>query len=84
MIQHSVQLWSSQTRATLHSHRMELINHMEDVLAQNLTEQYGYGRGIVYVAGNADTLRRVKWALVMLRGYGCELPVQIVSVESAF
>jgi hypothetical protein len=58
---------------------MELVNHMEMVESSNLTSKYGEGRGIVYVAGNADTLRRVKWALTMLRSYGCQLPVQIVS-----
>lgn len=58
---------------------MELIDHMEDILARNLTGQYGHGRGIVMVAGNADTLQRVKWTLMMLRGYGSGLPVQIVS-----
>jgi len=52
---------------------------MEDVLARNLTQQYGSGRGIVMVAGNADTLKRVKWTLMMLRQYGCGLPVQVVS-----
>jgi alpha 1,2-mannosyltransferase len=52
---------------------------MEDVLARNATQHYGAGRGIVMVAGNADTLQRVKWTLMMLRGYGCGLPVQIVS-----
>jgi hypothetical protein len=52
---------------------------MEDVLARNLTQHYGVGRGIVMVAGNADTLKRVKWTLMMLRKYGCGLPVQVVS-----
>jgi alpha 1,2-mannosyltransferase len=52
---------------------------MEGVLARNATQHYGAGRGIVMVAGNADTLQRVKWTLMMLRGYGCGLPVQIVS-----
>lgn len=54
---------------------------MEDVLARNLTEQYGPGRGIVMVAGNADTLQRVKWSLEMIRSYGSDLPVQIVSTN---
>ena len=52
---------------------------MEGVLAQNLTADYGEGRGIVMVAGNADTLERVKWSLQMLRLYESKLPVQIVS-----
>ena len=66
-------------RTTLHQRRTELIDHMETVLAQGLTEDYGEGRGIVMVAGNADTLRRVKWSIQMLRSYESTLPVQIVS-----
>lgn len=80
MIQHSHQLWAAQTRRSIHEHRTQLIDHMEDVLARNLTAQYGHGRGIVMTAGNADTLKRVKWTLMMLRGYGSGLPVQIVSM----
>jgi alpha 1,2-mannosyltransferase len=80
MIQKSVNVWATMNRTTLHQHRMTLINHMEDALERNLTEQYGEGRGIVLVAGNADTLTRVKWMLKMLRSYGSELPVQIVSI----
>ena len=79
MIQHSHQLWASQTRQSIYEHRTELINYMEDALSRNATQHYGAGRGIVMVAGNADTLQRVKWTLMMLRGYGCGLPVQIVS-----
>jgi hypothetical protein len=67
---------------TLHENRMLLINHMEDVLQRDLVSHYGSGRGIVLVAGNADTLRRVKWLLQMLRSYGSTLPVQIVSACS--
>jgi hypothetical protein len=62
---------------------MDLINHMEDVLARNLTGDYGEGRGIVMVAGNADTLQRVKWSLQMLRSYESTLPVQIVSATKS-
>lgn len=57
---------------------MELIDHMEEMLGRNMTEQYGSGRGIVMVAGNADTLQRVRWSLEMIRSYGSKLPVQIV------
>jgi hypothetical protein len=79
MIQKSANVWATQNRTTLHMHRMDLINYMEDVLARNLTTDYGEGRGIVMVAGNADTLQRVKWSLQMLRSYDSTLPVQIVS-----
>jgi len=83
MIQKSVDVWASMNRTTLHQYRMELINHMEGVLAENLTQKYGAGRGIVMVAGNADTLTRVKWSLQMLRSYGSTLPVQVVSCLSS-
>ncbi|WVQ97918.1 hypothetical protein IAU59_005035 [Kwoniella sp. CBS 9459] len=82
MIQHSANIWASVNRTTLHQHRMELINHMEHVLAEKLTDQYGEGRGIVMVAGNADTLTRVKWSLQMLRSYNSTLPVQIYHFPS--
>ena len=58
---------------------MDLINYMEVVLEKNLTGHYGQGRGIVMVAGNADTLHRAKWSIQMLRSYDSKLPVQIVS-----
>jgi hypothetical protein len=80
MIQKSANVWATMNRTSLHHYRTELITHMEDVvLAQNLTDRYGEGRGIVMVAGNADTLWRVKWSLEMLRSYDSTLPVQIVS-----
>jgi len=78
MIQKGVHVWATMNRTTLHENRMDLINHMESVLAQNLTSKYGEGRGIVMVAGNADTLKRVKWSLQMMRKYGTKLPVQVV------
>lgn len=79
MIQMASDVWASFNRTTLHENRMVLINHMEEVLDKNLTAHYGEGRGIVMVAGNADTLWRVKWSLQMLRSYGSTLPVQVVS-----
>ena len=79
MIQKSANVWGAMNRSSLHENRMLLINHMENVLEQGLIEQYGEGRGIVMVAGNADTLRRVKWSLQMMRRNGSTLPVQIVS-----
>ncbi|WVR04521.1 hypothetical protein IAU60_001525 [Kwoniella sp. DSM 27419] len=82
MIQHSVNIWASVNRTTLHQYRMELIDHMEHVLAEDLISNYGEGRGIVTVAGNADTLQRVKWSLQMLRSYGSKLPVQIYHFPS--
>lgn len=79
MIQHSANTWASLNRTLLHKYRMELVDHMEGVLKRREHEKYGKGRGIVTVAGNADTLQRVKWSLQMLRSYGSELPVEIVS-----
>ncbi len=81
MVKMAANIWASMNRTTLHSSRMDLINYMEDVLEKNLTAQYGKGRGIVMVAGNADTMQRAKWSLQMLRSYGSKLPVQIVSIE---
>ncbi|WRT64911.1 uncharacterized protein IL334_001850 [Kwoniella shivajii] len=82
MIQHSANVWASVNRTSLHQYRMELIDHMEGVLASGVIDNYGSGRGIVMVAGNADTLQRVKWSLGMLRDYGSELPVQIYHFPS--
>lgn len=82
MIQKSANVWATMNRTSLHTYRMDLINHMETVLKKGLTEKYGEGRGIVMVAGNADTLMRVKWSLMMLRSYESTLPVQIVSAPS--
>ena len=79
MIQHSANTWASLNRTLLHKYRMELVDHMEGVLKRREHEKYGKGRGIVTVAGNADTLQRVKWSLQMLRSYGSELPVEIAS-----
>ncbi|KAK8846871.1 hypothetical protein IAR55_005961 [Kwoniella newhampshirensis] len=77
MIQHSANVWASMNRTLLHQYRSELIDHMESVLERGLTDHYGEGRGIVMVAGNADTLTRVKWSLQMLRSYDSTLSVQI-------
>ncbi|OXB37179.1 hypothetical protein LQV05_003825 [Cryptococcus neoformans] len=82
MIQHSANTWASLNRTLLHKYRMELIDHMEGVLKRREHEKYGEGRGIVTVAGNADTLQRVKWSLQMLRSYGSELPVEIYHFPS--
>lgn len=79
MIQHSANMWASLNRTSLRQYRMELVDHMEGVLKRREHEKYGKGRGIVTVAGNADTLQRVKWSLQMLRSYGSELPVEIAS-----
>ena len=79
MIQKSANVWATMNRTTLHQHRMDLINHMENELERGMTDRYGEGRGIVMIAGNADTLQRVKWSLQMLRSYESKLPVQIVS-----
>ncbi|KAK1926445.1 mannosyltransferase putative-domain-containing protein [Papiliotrema laurentii] len=82
MVKMAANTWASMNRTTLHNSRMDLINHMEDVLAHNLTADYGQGRGIVMVAGNADTLQRAKWSIQMLRSYDSELPVQIYHFPS--
>ncbi|EIW68801.1 hypothetical protein TREMEDRAFT_71915 [Tremella mesenterica DSM 1558] len=82
MINKDGDVWASMNRTTLHEHRMELINHMDTLVGSELLERYGEGRGIVMVAGNADTLQRAKWSLMMLRSYGSQLPVQIYHFPS--
>ncbi|ODN80348.1 hypothetical protein L202_02608 [Cryptococcus amylolentus CBS 6039] len=77
MIQHSANAWSSLNRSSIHAHRMELITHLETLLDAGRMDEYGEGRGVVMVAGNADTLMRVKWSLEMFRSYGSKLPVLI-------
>ena len=52
---------------------------MEEVSRSGSLEKTGEGRGIVMVAGNADTLQRAIWSLKMLRSYNSSLTVQIVS-----
>ncbi|ODN86310.1 hypothetical protein L198_07328 [Cryptococcus wingfieldii CBS 7118] len=77
MIQHSANAWSSLNRSSIHTHRSELISHLETLLDAGRMDDYGEGRGVVMVAGNADTLMRVKWSLEMMRSYGSTLPVLI-------
>lgn len=79
MIQKSANVWASMDRAIVHQKRMELINHMETLVGSQELKDVGEGRGIVMVAGNVDTLMRVKWSVQMLRSYGSQLPVQVVS-----
>ena len=79
MIQKSANVWATMNRTTVHENRMSLIGHMEGLIKSGVLKNYGEGRGIVMVAGNADTLQRVKWTLQMLRSYDSKLPVQIVS-----
>ena len=81
MIQHSANIWGSMNRTTLHQRRTELIDHMEEVSRSGSLKETGEGRGIVMVAGNADTLQRAIWSLKMLRSYNSSLPVQIVSAS---
>ncbi|WVQ74113.1 hypothetical protein IAR50_003703 [Cryptococcus sp. DSM 104548] len=82
MIQHSANAWSSHNRSTIHQYREELITHLEGLLDAGRMDDYGEGRGVVMVAGNADTLTRVKWSLEMMRSYGSELPVLIYHFPS--
>lgn len=69
--------WGSSTRETLHELREELITYMESLIDGPELRNTGNGTGIVFVAGNADTLLRTKWAVQMLRSSGCKLPVEI-------
>lgn len=60
-------LWTSMNRSSLHQHRTVLIDSLADHEARGTLERYGKGRGIVFTAGNADTLMRVIYTLRMLR-----------------
>lgn len=52
---------------------MRLIEHLADLDEQGATKNYGEGRGIVTIAGNADTLERVLYMLRMMRHGSCSL-----------
>ncbi|TXT06091.1 hypothetical protein VHUM_03564 [Vanrija humicola] len=82
MIQKSANVWASMDRSIVHQKRMELINHMETLVDSTELKDVGEGRGIVMVAGNVDTLMRVKWSVQMLRSYGSKLPVQVYHFPS--
>jgi hypothetical protein len=71
VIKNSRDLWQSFNRTGIHHHRMRLIEHLADLDDQGATKNYGEGRGIVTIAGNADTLERVLYMLRMLRHGEC-------------
>lgn len=82
MIQKSANVWGTMNRTTTWQTRMSLISHMRDIQAQGLTNNHGEGRGIVMVAGNADTLTRVKWSVAYMRSQGTTLPIQVYHFPS--
>lgn len=55
-MKNSLNLWMSLNRSSIHHHRQLLIDHMWELDEQGVTANYGEGRGIVFTAGNADTL----------------------------
>lgn len=77
MVQKSATVWGSMNRTSIWQARMSLIEHMRDVQREGLLKRTGHGRGIVMVAGNADTLHRVKWSVALMRSRGGRLPVQV-------
>jgi hypothetical protein len=78
MIRFSVNVWSTMNRTTIATTRARLIDYMRNtVLAQGLHLKMGKGRGIVMVAGNADTFQRVVWSVKYMRSKGTTLPVQV-------
>lgn len=78
MIRYSVNVWGTMDREKLAHTRSEMIRYMrEEVLAKKAHENYGQGRGIVMVAGNADTFKRVSWSVQYMRKQGGNLPVQV-------
>ena len=54
-------------RSSLHQQRTVLIDTLAEHEARGTMGRYGKGRGIVFTAGNADTLMRVVYTLRMLR-----------------
>ncbi|KAJ9092567.1 hypothetical protein QFC21_006798 [Naganishia friedmannii] len=83
MPQHAAHVWGTMNRTTVWETRMQLIEWMRhEVVAKNKTADYGFGRGIVMVAGNADTLERVKWSVAYMRSQGTTLPVQVYHFPS--
>ncbi len=54
-----------------------MIEHMRQVERSGKLNDTGTGRGVVMVAGNADTLRRVVWSVQHMREKGMTLPVEV-------
>jgi alpha 1,2-mannosyltransferase len=83
MIKKSANIWGSMNRSTIHDTRMRLIAHMRQHADETVyrvppeLKHVGGGRGIVMVAGNADTLRRVIWSVRFMRDRGSTLPVEV-------
>jgi hypothetical protein len=83
MVQKSANVWGSMNRSTIHDTRMRLIEYMrrhaDETVYRVPKELEGTdgGRGIVMVAGNADTLKRVIWSVRLQRDRGSTLPVQV-------
>lgn len=59
--------WSSLNRSSIHDIRMDLIDQVRAADLASETKKYGSGRGIVFTAGNADTIQRVIWTLKVMR-----------------
>ncbi|GHJ88582.1 hypothetical protein NliqN6_4984 [Naganishia liquefaciens] len=83
MPQYASAVWGTMNRTSLWETRMQMIGWMrEEVVKKNRLEAFGQGRGIVMVAGNADTLQRVKWSVAYMRQQGTTLPVQVYHFPS--
>ncbi len=85
MVQKSAVVWAAMNRTTIRDTRMRLIEYMRDRMDAGETvykvprqlANVDGGRGIVMVAGNADTMRRVIWSVKYQRDRGTTLPVQV-------
>lgn len=75
-------VWDALTRDSVLKLRMGLIKYMRKYIGSKVLRDATklQGRGIVMLAGNGDTLKRVVWTLKMLRSYNCKLPVRVVSI----
>lgn len=75
--------WATLNSSALVALRQELITHLREVKRSGALDEkhYGAGKGIVFVAGNADTFERVALSLRLLRRHlgAASVPVEVFS-----
>jgi hypothetical protein len=85
-------IWAVMNSSTILGHRESMVQHLLDMRAQRVFDDpvhvseggkglVGAGRGMVFTAGNADTLRRVVWTLTLVRKCESQMWVQM-NIES--
>ncbi|KAF8309130.1 hypothetical protein DL93DRAFT_2126696 [Clavulina sp. PMI_390] len=87
-------IWAVMNSSTIISHREHMAQYLEAKKAAGAFDDpvhisqggrglVGDGRGLVFTAGNADTLRRVVWSLRLIRNHhNCTLPASIFHFPS--